>query len=206
MKKNLRVIMVLALMIFVAGCSKSDQSGQQGDQNQSASAGLAEMKGLSQPIAEQPALLTTVGQSADVAMVKAMLDNIGIKYTMNNMAKKGELGDAKTLVLAIGGSSKGLGAAGIDSAAELVRVKGLIEDAVSKNLTIIALHIGGEARRGELSDQFIEPSFAHANYAIVVAKGDADNKMKNLAAQKNIPIDVIETMTDTIGHLKAAFK
>ena len=128
-----------------------------------------EVKGLEGPIAESPILLTSVGQSADVEMVKVMMDKGGLSPETNSLATEADLGDSKTLVLAIGGSSKGLGAAGIDANQELERVNKLIAAADEKGMTIIALHIGGEARRGDLSDKFVAPSFEKADYAIVVA-------------------------------------
>lgn len=155
--------------------------------------------------AEEPVLLTTVGQSADVEMVKAILDNLTINYKMNNLAKTGEIGDAKTLILAVGGSSKGLGAAGIDANAELERVNGLIEDAKSNGVKIIAMHIGGEARRGELSDKFIKPSFENADYAIVVSEGDKDGLIKGIGESKNVPVEYIDQMSKALDSLKVVF-
>ena len=102
-----------------------------------------EVKGLEGPIAESPILLTSVGQSADVEMVKVMMDKGGLSPETNSLATEADLGDSKTLVLAIGGSSKGLGAAGIDANQELERVNKLIAAADEKGMTIIALHIGG---------------------------------------------------------------
>lgn len=161
---------------------------------------------LEAAIAETPILLTSVGQSADVEMVKTMLDRAELSPTINKMATSADLGDAKTLVLAIGGSSKGLGAAGIDADQELERVKELISAADEKGLTIIATHVGGEARRGELSDKFIGPSFEKADYAIIVAEGDKDGMMAGLAKDNNIPIDVVNSMAEVVEPLKAAFK
>ena len=116
------------------------------------------------------------------------------------------MGDSKTLVLAIGGSSKGLGAAGIDANQELERVNKLIAAADEKGMTIIALHIGGEARRGDLSDKFVPPSFEKADYAIVVADGNKDGLMSDLASKAGIPMDEVTTMADVVEPLKAAFK
>jgi hypothetical protein len=164
------------------------------------------VEGLTEAIAEQPVLLTSVGQSADVEMVKTMLSKNDIKLSMDSAATAEDLGDAKTLVLAVGGSSKGLGAAGIDANQELERVTALIDAADEAGLTIIAVHIGGEARRGELSDKFIPPSFEKADYAIVVATGDQDGLMMGLASDAGIPMDVVDTMADVMAPLKAAFK
>ncbi len=165
-----------------------------------------EVKGLEGPIAESPILLTSVGQSADVEMVKVMMDKGGLSPETNSLATEADLGDSKTLVLAIGGSSKGLGAAGIDANQELERVNKLIAAADEKGMTIIALHIGGEARRGDLSDKFVPPSFEKADYAIVVADGNKDGLMSDLASKAGIPMDEVTTMADVVEPLKAAFK
>lgn len=165
-----------------------------------------EAKGLEGPIAESPILLTSVGQSADVEMVKVMMDKGGLSPETNSLATEADLGDSKTLVLAIGGSSKGLGAAGIDANQELERVNKLIAAADEKGMTIIALHIGGEARRGDLSDKFVAPSFEKADYAIVVADGNKDGLMSDLASKAGIPMDEVTTMADVVEPLKAAFK
>ncbi len=165
-----------------------------------------EVKGLEGPIAESPILLTSVGQSADVEMVKVMMDKGGLSPETNSLATEADLGDSKTLVLAIGGSSKGLGAAGIDANQELERVNKLIAAADEKGMTIIALHIGGEARRGDLSDKFVAPSFEKADYAIVVADGNKDGMMTDLASKAGIPMEEVATMADVVEPLKAAFK
>lgn len=171
-----------------------------------AAAAGGEVKGLEAAIAEQPVLLTSVGQSADVDMVKVLLEKAEITPTMNKLATPDDLGDNKTLILAVGGSSKGLGAAGIDANQELERVKGLVDAADAAGMTIIALHVGGEARRGDLSDKFVAPSFEKADYAIIVADGDKDGMMAGLAAQKGIPMDVVASMAEATTPLKAAFK
>lgn len=161
---------------------------------------------LSEAIAEQPVLLTSVGQSADYEIIKTMLDKIEISSVKDSLASPDDLGDAKTLILAVGGSSKGLGAAGIDANGELKRVEELTKAAREKGLTILAVHIGGEARRGDLSDQFIGPSFERADYAIVVADGDKDGLMAGLAVRNGIPMDTVNSMAEVVPKLEAAFK
>ena len=157
-------------------------------------------------IAESPVLLTSVGQSADVDMVKTIMDKAEISTTMKKDAKADEVGEYKTLVLAVGGSSKGLGAAGIDADQELERVQALIDAADSAGLTIITMHIGGSQRRGELSDKFIGPAFAKADYALVLAEGDQDGMMAGLAKSGNVPIDIVESLADLVEPLKTVFK
>lgn len=215
MKKSLvagAVILAMAMSITACGGGSTTETTTQAPAKTEAAAeggaesAAAAVEGLKEAIAEQPVLLTSVGQSADYEMVKTMLDKGGIKYDKQGMATSENIGDAKTLLLAVGGSSKGLGAAGIDANGELARVKELVDAADEKGLTIIAVHVGGEARRGDLSDVFIAPSFEKADYAIVVKDGDKDGLMAGMAADAGIPIDIVDSMADVVGKLGAAFK
>lgn len=201
MKKKISMfllIMLLGTLLIACGSNTTNEP-------QATTEAIA-IEGLKEPIAEQPVLLTSVGQSADVEMVKTMLTKSDINLTMKTTATEVDLEDVKTLVLAVGGSSKGLGAAGIDADQELERVSALIDAADEAGITIIAVHIGGEARRGELSDKFIAPSFVKADYAIVVSAGDKDKMMSKLASESKMPMDLVETMADVMAPLKAAFK
>lgn len=218
MKKYLKILLCLMLMVGLVACGNNDTTpspepndAEVSTETETTDATDAETteETTDAPagdiIVEQPVLLTSVGQSADVEMVKSMLDRIGVDFTSDNLATSEAIGDAKTLILAIGGSSKGLGAAGIDADAELDRVNELIDAADSQGLSIIAVHIGGEARRGELSDRFVAPSFAKADYAIVVESGNTDGMMSDLASENNIPIDLIGSITDTTTSLENLF-
>lgn len=214
LKKGLAFVAALMMVVSMAACGESGgtssaaQSAAHSMASSSAASGAAStsVQGLKQPIAEQPILLTSVGQSADVEMVKTLFKKINIDPTTDHLATADSIGNAKTLVLAIGGSSKGLGAAGIDADQELARVAKLVDAAKAKGLTIIAMHTGGQTRRGELSDKFIKPAFEKADYAIVVADGDKDGMMKGLAASESIPMDTVDKITDVPDVLKAAFK
>ena len=116
------------------------------------------------------------------------------------------MGDAKTLIVVVGGSSKGLGAAGIDADGELARLDEVLKAAEDAGMTIIVMHTGGAARRGDLSDKFIAPCFEKADYAIVVAAGDSDGLMSGLCAENGIPMDSINSISDVTTVLPAAFK
>ena len=213
LKKGLAFVAALMMVVSMAACGESGgtssaaQSAAHSTASSAASgAASTSVQGLKQPIAEQPILLTSVGQSADVEMVKTLFKKINIDPTTDHLATADSIGNAKTLVLAIGGSSKGLGAAGIDADQELARVAKLVDAAKAKGLTIIAMHTGGQTRRGELSDKFIKPAFEKADYAIVVAEGDKDGMMTGLAASESIPMDTVDKITDVPEILKAAFK
>jgi len=160
---------------------------------------------LKAPFAGKPAFLTSVGQSADVEMVKVLMDRAGIPYKADLKVKADALmaSGAKTLVLAIGGSSKGLGAAGVSAEAELERSRAVIAMARKHGMKIIGLHVGGEARRGDLSDKFIVAAVPLCDYVIVVASGNKDSLFNKLAGKA--PLDTVERITKAGEPLAKAF-
>jgi len=166
---------------------------------------IAQGFNLKAPFAGQPGFLTSVGQSADTEMVKVLLSRAKISFTIDGTAKAGGIpAAAKTLVLAIGGSSKGLGAAGIAAEDELDRVKALIADARKKGMKVIGVHVGGEARRGELSDKFIQLAVPLCDYVVIVAEGNKDGLFTKLCGTR-IPLDTVDKIALAGAPLAAAF-
>jgi len=157
--------------------------------------------------ADKPAVLTSVGQSADMEMIRVLLTRSGITFKANALIQANDLatGD-KTLILVVGGSSKGLGAAGISAEDELKRAQALVQKAKSLGMKIIALHIGGDARRGSLSDEFIKFAVPVADYVIVVSEGDKDGLFANLTNQSKIPYTKVERISAVQAPLAAAFR
>lgn len=156
-------------------------------------------------MAEGTILLTSVGQSADVNVVQTLLKKCEIECDLNAVVTADGLSSYNTLVLAIGGSSKGLGAAGIDENQEIERVKSVIAKAEEQGMKIVALHIGGSARRGTLSDKFIPDALNAADAAIIVSEGDSDGLMKGILTAGNIPSVFVENQIGAIEPLKTIF-
>ena len=207
MRKSAILGCVLACLVassFVAGCGGSS-SAPAAKPAASATTTAAAVTGLKAPIFEQPALITSIGQSADAQMVKALADRSQLKYKYDVAAKPEALTGNKTLILVIGGSSKDMGAAGVNQAQEQDRAKALIAKAKELKMPIMALHVGGAARRGDLTDKFI-PLISDASYMVVVADGDKDKAFTNIASGKKMPMDYATNVADVGKYLKAAFK
>ena len=161
---------------------------------------------LKAPFAYKPVFLTSVGQSADTEMVKVLMDRAKLPFKADGKVKPADLAasGAKTLVLAIGGSSKGLGAAGISADAELERAKAVIAVARKQGMKIIGLHVGGDGRRGELSDKFIVAAVPQCDYVVVVASGNKDSLFNKLLAAK-ATLDTVDKITKAGEPLAKAF-
>lgn len=156
------------------------------------------------PSFEGPYVLTSAGQSADFQMVKAMLKMNKVEnFTEDPLLKPETLPEELgCIIIVIGGSSKGLGAAGIDADQELERLSQVMKAAEEKEIPILAMHIGGMARRGELSDKFIEPVVAASKALIVVEEGNQDGLFTQLAEKYELPLTMLVKKSDGAGVLK----
>lgn len=151
-------------------------------------------------------LITSVGQSPEADNVAALLKRAKVEnYNIDNTVTADAVtGIYKVLVMVVGGSSKGLGGAGLDQEKETARVTAVIEKAKSLGMTIVCMHTGGADRRGTMSDAFINLAFPFADYAIILKDGDSDDLMKNILAAKNVPTAYIDKTTasrDVLTHM-----
>ena len=155
--------------------------------------------------AKEPALLTTAGQSADLNMAKVLFDRNKVALKAVPLAGPDDLKDAGSLIIVIGGSTKGLGAAGINVDKETARVEQLMVKAAAQKIPIIGMHIGGKARRGELSDKFVELVAPKSSYLLVVKEGDSDGYFSKVMADKKIAGRIVDKLGDLQEPIKTIY-
>lgn len=155
--------------------------------------------------AKEPVLLTSAGQSADIQMVKVLLERNKVTFKSIPLAEPGDLEGSKTLVIAVGGSSKGLGAAGIDADKELTRVQKVVNKAKQAGIPVLAMHIGGMSKRGELSDRFIGLVIPASAFLIAVKEGDEDGFLTKMAAKGKVSTLFVDKISQLQEPLKTIF-
>ncbi len=155
----------------------------------------------------RPGLITSIGQSSDVAVMKVLLNNkLKLGLEVKPLAQPPDLAGVKTLIAVIGASTKGLGAAGINQDQEVERTKALIRAARQQGIQILALHTGGEARRGKTTNDLMQLVVPEADYVVVLAPGNKDKMFHNLAAKRGIPVVEVESLAAVGEAVKAVFK
>jgi len=165
-----------------------------------------ERKESASPLFEQPLLITSAGQNAEILMASVLAKRAGLDSKLSKFASPKDLENMKTIVLVLGASSKGLGAAGLDLAKEKERVNLVVEEAQKKNIPLLCLHLGGEARRGPLSDELISAFLPFAKMAIVVKSGNKEGFITKICEKHNIAFVEVEKTADVLTPLKEAFK
>ena len=167
---------------------------------------------------QTPAFIASVGQSAGAQQARVLAMRAGLEFTFEARPAPEMLEGHETLIVVLGASTKGLGAAGVDMDAEIAWATGLFEKARELGMSIVAMHIEGGTRRGPSSDR-VNTTFAPlADHLIVKgaapgqewteaeeADGNADGLFTNIAAEQGISITYIARTLDAVDALQKLF-
>ena len=169
----------------------------------------------SKPLAQPPVLLTSCGQSPGPAMIKVFLQKLNIEFELNPLATAANLQQKKaagqtygSVIIVMGASLKGMGAAGISIDDEIKRITQLIEEAKKEGITVIGAHIEGMKRRsqgasaGDTTDeQSIDAVAPNCHLLLINKDGNSDGRFTAIAKAKNIPMIEIEKNVDLMTEL-----
>ena len=169
--------------------------------------------------AELPVLVTSCGQSNGPTTVKIVLQRLKMAFDIDPLATpetlraKAQAGTPyKTLIITMGASLKGMGAAGIEIEDELARAAALIAEARKTGVKIIGAHIEGLKRRsqgaaaGDTTDeQSIDTVAPASDILLVWQEGNSDGRFTTISQAKGIPLVEFEKTLDLIPTLEKLF-
>jgi hypothetical protein len=152
-----------------------------------------------------PLVITPAGQSADGTLARVAIQRAGVSAEVVEHLGPEGLEGVGTLMLVLGGSQKGLGAAGIDIDGEVSRTVALLDAAEELGIPVVGVHIGGEARRGALSEPFIMAAAPRVDLLLVAEAGNADGYFSDVAAEQGIPLELLPNAL-ALGEAVAAHR
>ncbi|RKY83056.1 hypothetical protein DRQ09_10660 [candidate division KSB1 bacterium] len=196
-----------------------------------------DISGQTVPEAKLPVLTTSAGQSADINTLNVILEQAGVKYDYCDVptvemiksgvglgGKKSKEGfhveiktdlkkfkkgtPYKTIVFAIGASLKGMGASGLTVDDELKRLKEIIQYCKKNKIFIIAVHAGGESKRGAPgsdNEKMIDAVAPFSDYIIVIKDSNKDGRFSKIAKEKNIPFTEVKYALNIVDLMKKVF-
>lgn len=167
---------------------------------------------------ESPAFIASVGQSAGAQQARVLAMRAGLEFTFEARPDPAMLEGHETLIVVLGASTKGLGAAGVDMDAEIAWATGLFQKARELGMSIVAMHIEGGTRRGPSSDR-VNTTFAPLVDHLIVkgaapgqewteaeeANGNADGLFTDMGAEHGIPVTYIARTLEAVGALQQLF-
>lgn len=186
------VLMIMTLAVSFAACNKDTgndgNNGENTDVTPSALDKTVSEAELQNIVGDGKLYATTIGQ-ADLAVVNNLIVKAGVAaadYTSNNMLTADQVEDGSTVFIVVGASGKGLGGAGTDAAAELVRANAF--QAKADKINIVCVHVGGANRRGDTSDPTIRVIAGCSKVILVVEEGNSDDLFTGIANDNSIPL------------------
>ncbi|WP_292596206.1 DUF6305 family protein [Mesotoga sp. UBA6090] len=149
-------------------------------------------------ILEEPVAVTSAGQSPGALQFTVVAKMIKLQYTFEKLlsVETVEISQFKTLVLVVGASGKGLGAANIDIEAEILRVKSLAEAAEESGVKVVICNLEGESRRGPSSDRIVTELAPFADAYFVKSDADQDGFFTTFSEEAGVPLATFEKTVD----------
>ena len=212
MKKTLLVLTLLVGLLFgLAGCDKTPEENENDDPSNGQDEIVldqtldAKFNGL---LKDKKIYLTSAGQ-ADLPIVENILSGAGLvvdeDYTSDNLLKASTVEDGAAVIIVLGASGKGLGAAGTNVNEEVARVKDFGLKAKDGKITVIVVHIGRAERTGAQSDPIIKEAIPIAKVALVVDTETANDVFDNAAKDQEVELMYFSKSTALIPPIKALF-
>jgi ribosomal protein L7Ae-like RNA K-turn-binding protein len=190
------------------------------------------------PKAKLPVLTTSAGQSSDVETLNVIMEEAGIPYDYcdvpsvellsagvglsgkesaegfhvevhTDLSKFPKGTPYRTVIFAIGATLKGMGASGLTVDTEEARLKSLVDLCKKNGIFIIAVHAGGESKRGAPgsdNERMIDAIAPFADYLIVTADSNKDGRFTKISDQKKIPLTTVDYALGIVDILKKVFQ
>ena len=210
----LAVVMVLALTLTVVACNPTEEEKPEDKNNLPIDQAISETS-LKDIAKGKKLYLTSIGQS-DIDVARNLLAAVGLVETTadaegdfetKDLLTASEVEEGAVVFAVVGASTKGLGGAGTDINKETTRANEFAAAVKEGKLTIISLHLGKQARRGDLSDGIIE-IVEKASAVMLISDdgegtgGNYDGFMGNIAKVNSIPAYCYSKATGMVAPLK----
>lgn len=208
MKRIAAVIMLCMLLVCCASPSESQDTLPPGiqessrqeetlvqsesDSSESEQQAPAEQNTFSMA---KPILVTSLGQNTSALLVREMFTDLNIDFTCELMAAPEMVSDYNTVVLAVGASSKALGANGIGIKEEYNRSKKFLE-AIPADATVVMIRIGDSRDKDEWTDKFVSLALPYSDVIITTESSDKNNELSGYADKNGIKYYSSKTVRD----------
>jgi hypothetical protein len=101
-----------------------------------------------------------------------------------------------------------MGASGLTVESELERLKELIEHCKKNDIFIIAVHAGGQSKRGAPgsdNEKMIDAVAPFADFIVVVEDSNKDGRFTKIAEENGIPLSEAKYALNIVGLFEQVF-
>lgn len=167
---------------------------------------LENMPSLPRPIAEETILITSAGQSTDTYIVKDIANKLMIHNYFMPQATTLDLDEINTIVFVVGYSRMSEKLYELDYEVEMERLKNLVDKGLHQNMSLITIYIGGDYRYDEDSSALLELIGSSSDYIIATADDSSNQALHQISKTNNIPLTIVQRLTDITEPFASAFR
>lgn len=161
---------------------------------------------LPKPIAKEPVLITSAGQSTDTYIIKDIANQLMIHNFFMPQARETNIKDINTLVFVVGYSPLGEELHNLSFENEKSRIVNLLDSIDDKNLAVLTVFIGGRQRRNSKNDELLKLICPRSHYIIGTREANYDNFLGELAQYSSIPLTLVKNAKDISEPFASAFR
>lgn len=161
---------------------------------------------LPRPIAEEMLLITSAGQSTDTYIIKDVANKLMLHNYFMPQATDLDLEDIKSIAFVVGYSAIGEKLHEISIEDEIERVEGLLTLSQRQDIKIITFYVGGKQRRSEETDRLLREIGKVSDYIITTKDGDHDQFITEIARENDVPITLVNEITDVSEPFASAYR
>lgn len=161
---------------------------------------------LPRPIAEEMLLITSAGQTTDTYIIKDIANNLRIHNYFMPQATGLDLEDIKSIAIVVGYSEIGERLHDKTLLDEINRIEGLLSLAKDQDITVITFYTAGQHQRSKETDELLKLSAQHSDYLIVTEDGDYDHFITIIAEDNDIPMTMVDNLTNVSEPFASAFR
>ena len=163
------------------------------------------LPGLPRPIAEEPVIITSAGQSTDTYIIRDVSNQLMIRSFFMPQARGADLKEAKTIVFVVGYSSLGTKLQSKSYEEEKMRIEKLIEKAKENNSTILTVVMGGEQSHNN-TEELLRLIGTQSDYMIGLRESSNESILTELAKERDIPLTLVSGVNDISEPFASAFR
>lgn len=164
------------------------------------------LPGLPRPIAKEPIIITSAGQSTDTYIINDISNQLMIRSFFMPQARDEDINEADTIVFVIGNSSLGMKLQKINYEEEKMRIESLVKKAKDNNSVILAIALRGEQSRDNKNEDILRLICKNSDYMIGLRKSENENILIELSKDCDIPLTLVNKIYDISEPFASAFR
>lgn len=194
-KYSIVTILILFGLLLIGRYFDMEQNG-----------GESSFRALPRPIAKEPLLITSAGQSTDIYVVKDIANKLMLDNYFIPLATNQQIEGMESVVMVVGYSEVGIRLNELDFKKEKNRVGELLNEIADKDISLITIYLRGKQMLTKENRELLSLTSQYSDYLIVVEENGTYENFSDLAQMNDILITIVDDIIEVSEPFVSAFR